>query len=209
MASQLSSQLVHVAAHCGFLRLSASKLMTVGHLVCILAWCWLLWRFWTIWTFAKMVSTVSVGGLEGGNLQFSYRTTASSVGVTASYRRVVSVGLSRFTQIKDLRFLAISQNFIFGEIPASLGEIHRIRTLDLSYNQLAGTISPSIGSLPELSQFDSLPQSLNRINPSVSLAIANPNRSQRQQPHRFNLSRVSPSVIEIFITRLEPINRTS
>ncbi|CAF2044877.1 unnamed protein product [Brassica rapa subsp. trilocularis] len=58
-------------------------------------------------------------------------------------------------------------------------------------------------------QFDSLPQSLNRINPSVSLAIANPNRSQRQQPHRFNLSRVSPSVIEIFITRLEPINRTS
>ncbi|KAL0682919.1 hypothetical protein Bca4012_049767 [Brassica carinata] len=57
-------------------------------------------------------------------------------------------------------------------------------------------------------QFDSLPQSLNRINPSVSLAIANPNRSQTQQPHRFKLSRVSPSVVEILITRLETINRT-
>ncbi|XP_013594812.1 PREDICTED: probable leucine-rich repeat receptor-like protein kinase At1g35710 [Brassica oleracea var. oleracea] len=58
---------------------------------------------------------------------------------------------SRFTRIKDLRFLAISRNFIYGEILASLGEVRRLRTLDLSYNQLTGTISPSIGYLPELS----------------------------------------------------------
>ncbi|XP_010556795.1 PREDICTED: probably inactive leucine-rich repeat receptor-like protein kinase IMK2 [Tarenaya hassleriana] len=55
------------------------------------------------------------------------------------------------SQSKDLRFLAISRNFLSGEIPASLGELRGLRTLDLSYNQLTGTIPPSIGSLSELS----------------------------------------------------------
>ncbi|ESQ37981.1 hypothetical protein EUTSA_v10028712mg [Eutrema salsugineum] len=52
---------------------------------------------------------------------------------------------------KNLRFLAISRNFLSGEIPASLGELRGLKTLDLSYNQLTGSIPPSIGSLPELS----------------------------------------------------------
>nr|VDD21617.1 unnamed protein product [Brassica oleracea] len=68
------------------------------------------------------------------------------------------------------------KNFISGEIPASLGEVRRLRTLDLSYNQLTRTISPSIESLPELSNLilchnhltESIPpflsQSLTRIN---------------------------------------------
>ncbi|CAN6843953.1 unnamed protein product [Brassica oleracea var. botrytis] len=68
------------------------------------------------------------------------------------------------------------KNFISGEIPASLGEVRRLRTLDLSYNQLTRTISPSIESLPELSNLilchnhltESIPpflsQSLTRID---------------------------------------------
>ncbi|KAH0939307.1 hypothetical protein HID58_006768 [Brassica napus] len=96
------------------------------------------------------------------------------------------------------------KNFISGEIPASLGEVHRLRTFDLSYNQLAGTISPSIGSLPELSNLILRHNHLTRsIPPFLSQSLT-----------RIDLKRnsltdsISPSVVEIFITRLEPINRT-
>ncbi|KAG2281293.1 hypothetical protein Bca52824_052513 [Brassica carinata] len=73
--------------------------------------------------------------------------------------------------------MAINQpEFHLREIPASLGEVRRLRTLDLSYNQLTRTISPSIESLPELSNLilchnhltESIPpflsQSLTRID---------------------------------------------
>ena len=36
------------------------------------------------------------------------------------------------------------------ELPAGLGQLHNLRTLDLSYNRLTGQIPQSIGSLPEL-----------------------------------------------------------
>ncbi|KAJ7972856.1 Leucine-rich repeat receptor-like kinase [Quillaja saponaria] len=55
-----------------------------------------------------------------------------------------------FSQLKNLKFLAISRNFISGEIPATLGQLRNLRTLDLSYNQLTGEIPRSIGTLPEL-----------------------------------------------------------
>ncbi|KAG6593147.1 putative inactive leucine-rich repeat receptor-like protein kinase, partial [Cucurbita argyrosperma subsp. sororia] len=54
-------------------------------------------------------------------------------------------------QLKNLRFLAISRNFISGTLPANLGEIRSLRTLDLSFNQLTGEIPRSIGTITELS----------------------------------------------------------
>ncbi|KAI3829616.1 hypothetical protein L1987_03743 [Smallanthus sonchifolius] len=52
--------------------------------------------------------------------------------------------------LKNLRFLAVSRNFISHGIPAGLGELQQLRTLDLSYNQLTGSVPSAIGSLPEL-----------------------------------------------------------
>ncbi|KAL0825301.1 hypothetical protein Bca101_048978 [Brassica carinata] len=118
--------------------------------------------------------------LPGSNFFHSWDFTFDPCGFTSDpcgFAGVYCDGdKSRFTWIKDLCFLAISQNFISGEIPASLGEVRRLRTLDLSYNQLTRTISPSIESLPELSNLilchnhltESIPpflsQSLTRID---------------------------------------------
>ncbi|CAI0455124.1 unnamed protein product [Linum tenue] len=55
------------------------------------------------------------------------------------------------SQLKDLRFLAISRNFLTGTIPQSICQLSNLRTLDLSYNQLTGPVPPSIGSIPGLS----------------------------------------------------------
>ncbi|KAK9282058.1 hypothetical protein L1049_004970 [Liquidambar formosana] len=55
------------------------------------------------------------------------------------------------SQCKNLRFLAVSRNFLSGGIPASLGQLRSLQTLDLSYNQLTGEIPRTIGTLPGLS----------------------------------------------------------
>ncbi|KAL2556739.1 RNI-like superfamily protein [Forsythia ovata] len=55
------------------------------------------------------------------------------------------------SQLKYLRFLAVSRNFISGEIPATLGQLRGLRTLDLSFNLLTGRIPWAIGTLPALS----------------------------------------------------------
>lgn len=64
--------------------------------------------------------------------------------------RIIGALPSTLSQCKNLRFLAISRNFISGNIPASLGELRSLRTLDLSFNQFGGEIPPSIGTLPAL-----------------------------------------------------------
>ncbi|KAK4281115.1 hypothetical protein QN277_012647 [Acacia crassicarpa] len=56
-----------------------------------------------------------------------------------------------FSNLKNIRFLGVSRNFISGEIPEHLGRLRTLRTLDLSYNQLTGRIPSSIGASPELS----------------------------------------------------------
>lgn len=55
------------------------------------------------------------------------------------------------SQLKFLRFLAVSRNFLSGNIPAGLGQLHGLQTLDLSFNQLTGGIPFSVGTLPALS----------------------------------------------------------
>lgn len=55
------------------------------------------------------------------------------------------------SQLKNLKFLAVSRNFISGQIPVTLGQLRGLRTLDLSFNLLTGRIPWSIGTLPELS----------------------------------------------------------
>ncbi|MFS7987459.1 putative non-specific serine/threonine protein kinase [Helianthus anomalus] len=63
--------------------------------------------------------------------------------------RIMGALPATMSQLKNLRFLAVSRNFIFHEIPA-LGELRKLRTLDLSYNQLSGGIPWSLGKLPQL-----------------------------------------------------------
>ncbi|KAJ8898666.1 hypothetical protein K2173_004700 [Erythroxylum novogranatense] len=65
--------------------------------------------------------------------------------------RIIGTLPQSLSQLRNLRFLAISRNFLHGEIPAGLGQLRNLRTLDLSYNLLTGVIPPSIGALPELS----------------------------------------------------------
>ncbi|KAL2490033.1 Leucine rich repeat N-terminal domain-containing protein [Forsythia ovata] len=56
------------------------------------------------------------------------------------------------SQLKNLRFLAVSRNFIIsGDIPATLGELKGLQTLDLSFNHFFGSIPWSIGTPPALS----------------------------------------------------------
>ncbi|KAL1816623.1 hypothetical protein ACET3Z_019197 [Daucus carota] len=64
--------------------------------------------------------------------------------------RIVGTIPANFSELKNLRFLGISRNFISGDIPVGLGELRLLRTLDLSYNQLTGIIPWSVGSLPAL-----------------------------------------------------------
>ncbi|KAI3682735.1 hypothetical protein L1987_82935 [Smallanthus sonchifolius] len=64
--------------------------------------------------------------------------------------RIMGALPETLSELKNLRFLAVSRNFISREIPAGLGELRQLRTLDLSYNQLTGGLPSAIGSLPEL-----------------------------------------------------------
>ncbi|KAK6164735.1 hypothetical protein DH2020_001599 [Rehmannia glutinosa] len=65
--------------------------------------------------------------------------------------RVIGSLPHTLSQLKYLRFLAVSRNFISGEIPASLGELRGLQTLDLSFNQFTGNIPYAIATLPALS----------------------------------------------------------
>ncbi|KAF8401586.1 hypothetical protein HHK36_012531 [Tetracentron sinense] len=64
--------------------------------------------------------------------------------------RIIGSLPQNLSELKNLRFLAISSNFISGEIPR-FAELRSLRTLDLSYNQLTGSIPQSIGNLRSLS----------------------------------------------------------
>ncbi|XP_071720955.1 uncharacterized protein [Rutidosis leptorrhynchoides] len=64
--------------------------------------------------------------------------------------RIMGALPGTLSQLKSLKFLAVSRNFISHEIPATLGELRELRTLDLSYNQLTGTIPWALGGLPSL-----------------------------------------------------------
>lgn len=65
--------------------------------------------------------------------------------------RIIGPLPQALSQSKNLRFLAVSRNFISGDIPATLGELRGLQTLDLSFNQFSGSIPWSIGTLPALS----------------------------------------------------------
>lgn len=64
--------------------------------------------------------------------------------------RVLGALPTELSQCTNLRFLAISRNFLSGQIPSSLGQLRNLQTLDLSYNLLTGEIPRSIGTLPAL-----------------------------------------------------------
>ncbi|XP_073027154.1 uncharacterized protein [Primulina eburnea] len=65
--------------------------------------------------------------------------------------RVIGTLPHTLSQLKYLRFLAVSRNFISGEIPANLGQLRGLQTLDLSFNILHGSIPSSVGTIPALS----------------------------------------------------------
>ena len=55
-----------------------------------------------------------------------------------------------FNLTKDLTYLDLSENNIYGEIPSSLLNLQNMRHLDLSNNQLQGSIPDGIGNLSSL-----------------------------------------------------------
>ncbi|KAL0648996.1 hypothetical protein Bca4012_091686 [Brassica carinata] len=96
--------------------------------------------------------------------------------------RIMGALPATISQLKDLRFLAISRNFISGEPRRSSRSQNTHFELQSAHRNHSAGDRIFTGAL----QFDSLPQSLNRINPSVSLTNSNSNRSKTQQPHRLN-----------------------
>ncbi|GAA0149038.1 hypothetical protein LIER_08311 [Lithospermum erythrorhizon] len=86
-----------------------------------------------------------------GRLDPAIGKLSSLVEFTVVPGRILGPLPETFSQLRNLRFLGISRNFISGGIPASFGQLRELQTLDLSFNQLTGTIPYSIGSLPVLS----------------------------------------------------------
>uniref|UniRef100_A0A7N0TSP3 Leucine-rich repeat-containing N-terminal plant-type domain-containing protein n=1 Tax=Kalanchoe fedtschenkoi TaxID=63787 RepID=A0A7N0TSP3_KALFE len=64
--------------------------------------------------------------------------------------RVMGSLPSTLSDCNNLRFLALSRNFLSGAIPPSFGRLRSLQTLDLSYNVLTGEIPASIGTIPTL-----------------------------------------------------------
>ncbi|XP_076902926.1 uncharacterized protein LOC143557840 [Bidens hawaiensis] len=64
--------------------------------------------------------------------------------------RIMGALPATLSELKNLRFLAVSRNFISHEIPATLGVLQELRTLDLSYNHITGGLPSPIGNLPGL-----------------------------------------------------------
>ncbi|KAI3805963.1 hypothetical protein L1987_21851 [Smallanthus sonchifolius] len=85
-----------------------------------------------------------------GRLDPAIRKLTSLVEFTIVPGRIIGSLPATLSELKHLRFLAISRNFISGEIPATFGELTALRTLDLSYNQLTGNIPWAVGTLPAL-----------------------------------------------------------
>ncbi|WJX31796.1 hypothetical protein P8452_20189 [Trifolium repens] len=59
-----------------------------------------------------------------------------------------------FNLTKDLTYLNLVGNYIYGEIPSSLLNLQNLRYLDLSFNQLQGSIPDGIGQLANIQHLD-------------------------------------------------------
>ncbi|XP_039173756.1 receptor-like protein EIX2 [Eucalyptus grandis] len=59
---------------------------------------------------------------------------------------------NRFRDFKELEYLALSRNMIFGSIPANLVELSSLESLYLDHNKLNGIIPKSIGQLSNLKE---------------------------------------------------------
>ncbi|WJX37835.1 hypothetical protein P8452_25561 [Trifolium repens] len=55
-----------------------------------------------------------------------------------------------FNLTKDLTYLNLGRNYIYGEIPSSLLNLHNLRVLDLAKNMLSGSIPSTLGNLSSL-----------------------------------------------------------
>ncbi|KEH33780.1 receptor-like protein [Medicago truncatula] len=75
-----------------------------------------------------------------------------------------------FNLSKDLKYLDLSWNNIYGEIPSSLLNLQNLRHLDLSYNQLQGSVPEEIGQLSHIQQLD---LSENQLQGSIPSTLGN------------------------------------
>ncbi|KAL2485841.1 Leucine-rich repeat (LRR) family protein [Abeliophyllum distichum] len=75
----------------------------------------------------------------------SYRETVCSCRVNDSPGSGQRVSAPNPVSVED------PQAFISGEIPATLGQLRGLQTLDLSFNHITGSVPRSIGTLPALS----------------------------------------------------------
>ncbi|XP_068659489.1 LRR receptor-like serine/threonine-protein kinase ERECTA [Aristolochia californica] len=103
--------------------------------------------------------------------------------------RIIGVIPETISHCRNLRFLAISKNFLHGGIPTSFSNLRSLQTLDLSYNLLTGSVPRSVGEIPSLSN---VILCHNRLSGSIPLFIA-PNLIRLDLKHNDLSGAISPS----------------
>jgi LRR receptor-like serine/threonine-protein kinase FLS2 len=86
---------------------------------------------------------------------------------------------------RRLKFLHITNNKFFGEIPATLGDLSQLQSLKLSYNNFSGLIPQSIGNFHQLKSLflhfnmlsGPIPQTISNMSSLETITLYNNNFS--------------------------------
>ncbi|XP_038688531.1 MDIS1-interacting receptor like kinase 2-like [Tripterygium wilfordii] len=73
-----------------------------------------------------------------------------------------------FSSLRNLAYLYLSSNKLYGSIPSQVSQLTKLIYLDLSYNQLSGNIPPEIGLLTHL---EGLELGYNGLNGSITQEV--------------------------------------
>ncbi|KAL4298614.1 hypothetical protein S245_057997 [Arachis hypogaea] len=108
--------------------------------------------------------TYSFGGISPINIRKDYEDSLSETikGVRLDFEKIPTI----------LAFIDVSGNKFEGEIPDVIGELHKLKGLNLSHNRLVGHIPHSLGNLTNL---ESLDLSSNMLTGNIPTKLTNLN----------------------------------
>lgn len=125
----------------------------------------------------------------------------SWTGIQCEDKRIVSIGIfyraiagtvpSTFNMLEKLTFLSIQGNEMTGKIPSSLSSLELTR-LDLSLNNMEGTIPPEIGYMTTLTR---LYLSHNKLSGSIPTSLGNAKSLYRLRLASNKLEGSLPSIL--------------